>query len=93
MESVTVGDHLLFEPIQISDFPVVDARLDACLTMSGYLQFIMPIKLSVLRVIRLLRLQKFEMFAGIRDIISAIANSVPSLIDVCALLLFSFTCA
>ena len=66
-------------------------RLDAFLTTAGYLQFVMNIKLSVLRVVRLLRLQKFEMFAGIRDIISAIANSIPSLMDVVALLLFAFT--
>lgn len=66
-------------------------RLDCVLTITGWLGFFIPLKLSVLRVVRLLRLQKLEAFKGIRDIVSAIANSIPSLLDVCFLLLFSFT--
>ena len=66
-------------------------RLDCVLTLTGWLGFLMPVKLSVLRVVRLLRLQRLEAFAGIRDIVSSIAAAVPSLIDVCSLLLFAFT--
>ena len=66
-------------------------RLDCFLTLTGWLGFILPIKLSVLRVVRLLRLQRLESFSGIRDILSSIAAAVPSLIDVCTLLLFAFS--